>query len=148
MWRFASMLSGAAIAVTGAVRGQERPITFYVQLIRSSDSEQPPQAESRRVGTKLAGTFCGVLRWKNYWEICQRKAEVIPDRATMVWLSNGREVEIDLRRRGKRTVTAFQNGTLVDRTIMPAGEAMTLIGGDRDQKSAWFIVVRRDKPGG
>jgi hypothetical protein len=31
---------------------------------------------------------------------------------------------------------------------MPAGDAMTLIGGDRDQKSAWFIVVRRDKPGG
>ena len=147
MWRFASMLSGAAIAVTGAVRGQERPITYYVQLIRSSDSEQPPQAESRRVGTKLAGTFCGVLKWKHYWEVCQRKTEVIPGRATMVWLSNGREVEIDLGRRGKRTVTAFQNGRLVERTIVPAGEAMTLIGGDRDQKSAWFIVVRRDKPG-
>jgi hypothetical protein len=66
----------------------------------------------------------------------------------MVWLSNGREVEIDLSRRGKRTVTAFQSGRLLDRTIMPAGDAMTLIGGDRDQKSAWFIVVRRDKPGG
>jgi hypothetical protein len=66
----------------------------------------------------------------------------------MVWLSNGREVEIDLRRRGKRTVTAFQNGRLVDRTIVPAGEAMAVIGGDRDQKSAWFIVVRRDRPGG
>jgi hypothetical protein len=89
-----------------------------------------------------------VLKWKNYWEICQRKAEVIPDRATMVWLSNGREVEIDLRRRGKRTVTAFQNGRLVDRTIVPVREAMTLIGGDRDQKSAWFILVRRDKPRG
>jgi hypothetical protein len=23
---------------------------------------------------------------------------------------------------------------------------MTLIGGDRDQSSHWFIVVRRDKP--
>jgi hypothetical protein len=148
MWRFACMLAVAAFAVMGAVVVQERAITYYVQLIRSSDSEQAPQAESRRVGTKLAGTFCGVLKWKNYWEICQRKAEVIPGRATMVRLSNGREVQIDLSRRGKRTVTAFQNGRLVDRTIVPAGEAMTLIGGDRDQKSAWFIVVRRDKPGG
>ena len=148
MWRFACMLAVVAFAVVGATRAQERAVTYYVQLIRSSDSDQPPQAESRRVGTKLAGTFCGVLRWKNYWEICQRKAEVVPGRATMVWLSNGREVEIDLRRRGKRTVTAFQNGRLVDRTIVPAGEAMTLIGGDRDQKSAWFIVVRRDKPRG
>jgi hypothetical protein len=148
MWRFASKLVVVAFAVAGGAGAQERAVTYYIQLIRSSDSEQPPQAESRRVGTKLAGTFCGVLKWKDYWEICQRKAEVIPGRATMVWLSNGREVEIDLSRRGKRTVTAFQNGRLVDRTIVPAGEAMTLIGGDRDQKSAWFIVVRRDKPGG
>jgi hypothetical protein len=148
MWRFASMLAVAAFAVTGAVRTEERAVTYYVQLIRSRDSEQPPQAESRRVGTRLAGTFGGVLKWKNHWEICQRKAEVMPGRATMVWLSNGREVEIDLRRSGKRTVTAFQSGRLVDRTIVPAGEAMTLIGGDRDQKSSWFIVVRRDKPGG
>ena len=78
---FASMLAVAALAVTGAVRAQERAVTYYVQLIRSSDSDQPPQAESRRVGTKLAGTFCGLLKWKNYWEICQRKTEVIPGRA-------------------------------------------------------------------
>lgn len=148
MWRFASMLAVAAFAVTGAVRAQERAVTYYVQLIRSSDSEQPPQAESRRVESKLAGTFWRVLRWKSYWEICQRKTEVMPGRATKVRLGNGREVEIDLSRRGKRTVTAFQNGRLVDRTIVPAGEATTLIGGDHDQKSAWFIVVRRDKPGG
>ena len=144
---FREHAGGGRYCGDGSGEGQERSITYYVQLIRSSDSEQPPQAESRRVGTKLAGTFCGMLKWKHYWEVCQRKTEVIPGRATMVWLSNGREVEIDLGRRGKRTVTAFQNGRLVERTIVPAGEAMTLIGGDRDQKSAWFIVVRRDKPG-
>jgi hypothetical protein len=27
-----------------------------------------------------------------------------------------------------------------------AVEAMTIIGGNRDGKSMWFIVVRRDKP--
>jgi hypothetical protein len=148
MWRFASILAVAAFAVTGAVWGQDRALTYYIQLIRSSDSAQPPEAGSKRVGTKLAGTFCGVLKWNNYWEICQRQADVIPGGTTKVRLSNGREVEIDLSRRGKRTVTAFKNGRLLDRTIVPAGEAMTLIGGDRDQKSAWFIVVRRDKPGG
>lgn len=147
MWRFASMLAVAAFAVTGVVRAQERAITYYVQLIRSSDSEQPPQAGSRRVGAKLAETFSGVWKWKGYWEICQREAEVIPGQTSKVRLSNGREVEIDLSRRGKRTVAVFQNGKLLGRTIAPTGEAMTLIGGNRDQKSGWFIVVRRDKPG-
>ena len=64
MWRFANMLAVAAFAVTGVVRAQERAVTYYVQLIRSSDSEQPPQAGSRRVGAKLAETFSGVWKWK------------------------------------------------------------------------------------
>jgi hypothetical protein len=147
MWRFASMLVVVAFTVTGAVRAQQRPIRYYVQLIRSGDSEQQPQAGSRRVGAKLAGTFCGVLKWKSYWEICQRDADVVPGGTMKVRLSNGRDVEIDLGRPGKRTVATFQNGRLVDRTTTPAGEAMTVIGGDRDQSSAWFIVVRRDRPG-
>ena len=29
---------------------------------------------------------------------------------------------------------------------MPQGEGMTIIGGSREDKSVWFIVVRRDKP--
>jgi hypothetical protein len=44
-------------------------------------------------------------------------------------------------------VAAFQNGQLVDRTISPTGDMMTIIGGNRDGNSAWLIVVRRDKPG-
>ncbi len=147
MWRFVSSLAVFAFALTGVARAQEHATTYYVQLVRGTDSEQPPQAGSRRVGAKLTGTFCGALKWKGYWEICQREAQVAPGRTAKVRLSNGREVEIDLTQQGKRAVTAFQNGKLLDRTIAPMGEAMTLIGGDRDRKSAWFIVVRRDKPG-
>ena len=63
-----------------------------------------------------------------------------------VQLGNGREAEIDLSSAKERKVAAFQNGKLVDRTVMPHGEGMTIIGGSREDKSVWFIVVRRDKP--
>jgi hypothetical protein len=48
---------------------------------------------------------------------------------------------------GKRTTVAFQNGKPVGCTVVPMGEAFTIIGGDRADTTAWFIVVRRDKPG-
>ena len=48
----------------GSGKGAGAAHHLLFQLIRSSDSEQPPQAESKRVGTKLAGAFCGVLKWK------------------------------------------------------------------------------------
>jgi hypothetical protein len=148
MRRFAIILAVSVFGLTGLAKAQERALIYYVQLIRGTDSDQPPQAGSKLVGAKLAGKLQCVFKWKNYWEINQRKIEVDPGRTARVHLGNGREVGIDLTVPGKRTVTAFQNGHLVDRTIRAVGEAMTLIGGDRDGKSVWFIVVRRDKPGG
>jgi hypothetical protein len=129
-----------------AANPEDGAIRYYVQLVRCTDSEVPPQVGSKRVGPKLAETFSEVLRWKAYWEICRRETEVVPGQTSKVRLNDGRSVEIGIGAHGKRTIAAFQNGKLVDRLVVPRGEAMTLIGRDRDPKSAWFIVVRRDKP--
>jgi hypothetical protein len=120
--------------------------TFYVQLVRGTETNLPPVPGCKQVGPRLAGTFCPVFKWKNYWEINRQQVAVVPGRATRVKLGNGRETEIDLRNPKERRVAAFQNGQLLERTTVPAGEAMTIIGGNRDDKSMWFIVVRRDKP--
>ncbi len=147
MWRIVSILAVAAVALTGVAKAEESVIPYYVQLLRGTDSGLPPEPGSRQVGPRLAGKLQGVFKWKHYWELCQRKVEVLPGRKVRVRLANEREVEIDRTLPDKRTVTAFQNGQLVDRTVGPVGESMTLIGGDHDQASVWFIVVRRDKPG-
>src|SRR5262249_11084711 len=125
----------------------EGPRTYYVQLIRCCDQDQPPESGCRRVGPKLAERFQSVFRCHSYWEISQQKLEVLASRVARAHLRNDREVEIDLTQPGKRRVSTFCKGKLIDRTIEPTGEQMTLIGGDRDQTSHWFIVVRRDKPG-
>jgi hypothetical protein len=46
----------------------------------------------------------------------------------------------------KPRVTVFQNGKAIACDTRPMGETVTIIGGERDAMSAWFIVVRRDKP--
>jgi len=139
------VLGGLGIATSLA--SPDKPLTYYVQLIRCSDQNQPPEPGSKRVGPKLAEKFQCVLRCKSYWEISQAKVEVLPNRTIRTHLSNGRDVEIDLTQPGKRRVATFHKGRLIDRTVEPLSENMTLIGGDRDQTSHWFIVVRRDKPG-
>lgn len=141
------ILSVAVLSLVAGASAQEKPVTYYVQLIRCSDRETPPEAGSRRVGPKLAERFQGVFRCKSYWEIGQERVEISPKRSGVVHLRNGRDVQIDLSQAGKRKVSTFYRGRLLDRTVEPVGESMTLIGGDRDQNSHWFIVVRRDKPG-
>ena len=142
-----AFLSFVPILIGTLATAGDNPLTYYVQLIRCSDQEQAPEQGCRRVGPKLAERFQSVLRCRSYWEVSQQKVEVLPNRMVRAHLRNEREVEIDLTQPGKRRVSTFRKGRLIDRTVEPTGEQMTLIGGDRDQTSHWFIVVRLDKPG-
>ena len=140
------MLASAMLGLTAAEKSGPGPFTYYVQLIRGCDRDESPQPGSKRVGPRLAQTFHSVFRLRSYWEVGQREVAVSRGRAARVRLNKEREVEIDLRNPDQRRVTAFQNGEPVERIVRPLGEAMTIMGGNRDSRSVWFIVVRRDKP--
>ena len=133
-------------AWTGKASAGQGATTFYVQLVRGTETNRPPVPGCKQVGPRLAGTFCPVFKWKCYWEMNRQQVAVVPGRAMRIKLGNGREAEIDLSSPKERKVAAFQGGKLVDRMILPKGEGMTIIGGSREDKSVWFIVVRRDKP--
>ena len=143
----APVLAVTALLFLGAAQTPSNHFRYYVQLIQATDSSQAPQPESRAVGPVLATTLGGALRWRYYWELCRREVDVPLGGKLHVPLANQRAVEIDLARPGKRTILAFQHGELVDRTVVPMGKALSLIGGGREDSTGWFIVVRRDKPG-
>lgn len=147
---FAARVALALVAVVPAWGGPankaQHPVMYYVQLIRGNDSDKPPTLGNKPAGPKLDTQLRAVFKWKSYWEVNREDVKVVPGQKTKVRLSKDRDVEIDLTEAGKRKVTAFQNGKALECTTRPLGESMTIIGGDRDPKSVWFIVVRRDKP--
>jgi hypothetical protein len=146
MRRITVILMLLALATGGRARAEEGSATFYIKLIRGTDTDQAPVPGAKAVGPKLAGTFRPVFKCKGFWEINRQEVVVLPGKVKRVQLGNGREAEIDLSAAKERKVAAFQDGKLVDRTSVPQGEGMTIIGGSREDKSVWFIVVRRDKP--
>lgn len=121
-------------------------VTYCVQLIRGSNHDAPPVPGAKPADPKLTKIFRHVFNWKNYWEINRQRLELARGQKTKVRLSKEREVEIDLTDLAKRKVTAFEAGKPVTRSTWPVSNAMTIIGGDRDPNSVWFIVVRRDNP--
>ena len=135
-----------AFILNGTPPAEHQFNTFYVQLVRGNNDDASPQPGSRPVGIKVARHLRSALNWKNYWEVNRRQVAVCSGNATRFCLSNAREVEIDLSNRNRRKVTAFENGKVIHRAMRPSGEGMTVIGGERDAASAWFIVVRRDRP--
>lgn len=135
-----------AFILNGTPSAEHHLNTFYVQLIRGSNDDAPPEPGSRPIGRKVARHLRSALNWKNYWELNRQQVAVCCGNTRRVSLSKDRSVEIELTKRGCRRVTALENGRIVQRTMRPVGEGMTVIGGERDQQSAWFIVVRRDQP--
>jgi len=135
-----------AFILNGTPPAEHQSNTFYVQLVRGNNEDTPPEPSSRPIGLKVARHLRSAMNWKNYWEVNRRQVAVCSGKVTRVCLSKEREVEIDLTKVKCRKVTAFDNGKVVQRILRPAGEGMTLIGGERDGASAWFIVVRRDPP--
>ena len=136
-----------ACVLAGKARAGQSATTFYVQLVRGTETTLPPTPGCRRVGPRLAAMFRRVFKWSSYWEMNRQQVALAPGQTARVRLGNDREAEIGLRNPAERKVTAYYKGQLMDRTISPRGEAMTIIGGNRDGRSAWFIVVRREKPG-
>ena len=148
MKRCLGLLLTSVLFLAGAANSPDSaPLTYYVQLIRGGDGAVSPVAGGHRVGPKLAEKFHMVFKWNSYWEIASRKVEVRPGQKARVRLNTEREVEIDLSQPEHRRVAAFHKGTMVERTICPRSDAMTLIGSARDHASSWFVVVRRDAPG-
>jgi hypothetical protein len=134
-----------AFILNGTPPAEHQSNTFYVQLLRGNNDDKAPQPGIRPMGMKVARHLTA-LNWKSYWELSRRQVAICSGKTTRVCLSKEREVEIDLSNRKCRKVTAFENGKVVQRILRPIGDSMTVIGGERDRESAWFIVVRRDKP--
>lgn len=135
----------ASVSVISAA--EKTNLTFHVQLVRGSDQATPPTKESKPIGRKLAAQFRPIFAWKYFWEVKYEEVPLAPGQKTRLRLNPQREVGIDLSTPGKRAVTAHTDGKVVGRCVDHLDAPMTIIGGDRDAKSAWFIVVRRDKPG-
>jgi hypothetical protein len=136
----------ACAGLRSAPGAQEAKVTYYVQLVRGTDEAKPPSAESKPIGPKLAGRLRPVFRWEHYWEISRHEVGLTPGQTVRVEFNKERSVEIFLSAEGTRKVTAHHHGKPVTSLSQPAGTEMTILGGDREGRTGWFMVIRRDKP--
>ncbi len=125
---------------------EEKPVLLYVQLIRGTNDEKPPEKNAKRVGPKLSQLLTPVFRWKHYWEVRQEEVKVSP-RQTLKLGLKVRDLEIKLQPDGQLELRLFTNGKLVrtSRQKLKA-DTMEIMGGNKEDDNAWFVVVRRDKP--
>jgi hypothetical protein len=128
------------------VDDSDGPQTLYVQLIRGEDAAIRPSPESKPIGPKLSGKLSRCFRFQNYWEMNRKAITASPGKIIRVALNQTRAVEIDLTDRNNKRILAYKDGKPMGVTSIAANLGMAITGGDRGDNSAWFIVVRQDKP--
>ena len=119
---------------------------FYAQLIRGTDSSKPQETQWKPIGSKLSRRLSPLFRWKHYWEVNRVAIQVADFKPCKVRLSAEREVEIHLKPPQVAEVHIYRNGELQRESRQPLDTPMFIMGGERTEDEAWFIVVRRDQP--
>jgi hypothetical protein len=86
----------AILVLCDLAAGAEQVLLYEIELIRGTDSAEPPAPAATQASSESLNTLRGVLKPKHYWQIFHRSTALLPGRTVRLDLSNGREVEIDL----------------------------------------------------
>src|SRR6266446_7826882 len=120
----------AFASITAIRAGDAQKVTFYVQLIRGSDSDKPDDPACKPVGAKLGKTLRGVFRWKNYCEVKRETVTLAKDKVARLHLTREREVELKLLDPPNTQIRLYHKGQLTRCSHQPINEHMCVLGGD------------------
>ena len=144
--KFLCLLVLASAGISTIRAGDAQKVTFYVQLIRGSDSDKPDDPACKPVGAKLGKILRGVFRWKNYCEVKRETVMLAKDKVARLPLTPERDVELKLLEPPNTQIRLYHKGQLTRCSRQPINEHMCVLGGDSASGDPWFVVVRRDKP--
>lgn len=151
-WLFLEVSCPAAEPVAGPVTDNKAGATnsagtkYFVQLVRGSENDKPPQAGARQVGEKLKKELQPIFRWKHYWEVQRTDVTVPEGKSGRTELQEGHSLEIDHQQADKRTVRLFKGKKLVRTSVASKQQKFCIQGIESGDGTVWFIIVRPDPP--
>jgi hypothetical protein len=132
---------------SGTVWAAEGETTLLAQLVWATDGSKPAGKELKAVDSVVRSKLRGVFRWKDYYEIGRKEFKVGPVSVSRVRMSPKCEIEVEQLGKSSFEVKLFGEGKLVvkQRQSLKPGELLVLAGDDKNE-TAWFVVIRLQKP--
>ena len=139
------LLALAAPVLTGP---ENSSVTLWVQLVHATRGDSVQFAGWKSIGPELNKRLSDVFRWSDYYEVSRKEVAIEPGKITKIRLLGERDVAITFKSPTEMEVRLYRDGRLVRTAQRSLKQRMTIMGGDsnQNQKEAWFVVVRRDKP--
>lgn len=135
---------GAGPALAGG--GTDKPVKYRAQLVWGTNGQQPDRP-LKAVSPELREFLGRVFKWRDYWEVSVKTAE-IPAHG-MAALDMSEECRLEIRRLESHEVEVQLVGkgrqVFKQRQKLPPGEKF-IVGGDSKLENAWFVVVTAEDP--
>jgi hypothetical protein len=122
-------------------------VTFWVQLVNANQAASVQPANWKPIGPELNKRLADVFRWREYYEVARQEVQVEPGKIAKAKLASEREVAISFKSPTELEVRLYRDGQLIRKAQRNLHQKLTIMGGDGNEREAWFVVVRRDKPG-
>lgn len=114
------------------------------QLVWGTDGPKP-NTNLKLVGPKMSARLKGSpFKWDHYYEVNRQTNKVKFNGTTTVKMSKNCEIQITNLGDSKLECKLFGHGVLVSDVTqaLPKGELL-VIGGDAENATAWFVIVRQ-----
>lgn len=142
-----SMVGFLLVLVGPLMAGPEHAAqSFWVQLVNAHQSSVVQPAHWKPIGPDLNKRLSDVFRWREYYEVARQELQVEPGRIAKAKLGSEREIAITFKSPTELEVRLYRDGKLIRKAERNLHQKMTIMGGDGNEREAWFVVVRRDKP--
>lgn len=140
-----SFLLALPFLAASDARGGE--LTLQAQLIWGTDDAKPKDKDLKDLDAKIKEKLCKVFKWKNYFQVGEKKVELPRKETKRVRMSAKCEielrfvddatVEIKLFGQGKHTGTLRKSLKAIEQ-----GELCVVAGDDKDRYGdAWFVII-------
>ena len=142
-----SVLTFIGLVGLGNAYAQSEAVTLFVQTIVATNQEQPPDdGKAKKIGPQLRRDLSPVFQWKHYRQVSCQKIAVKQNGVSRIQLTAERELELQIKNDAQLELRLFRDGKLVRKIKESLSQRRVIMGGDRNNDEAWFVVVRRDKP--
>ena len=122
-------------------------VSLRLQLIWGTDSQKPAGSPYKEVGPDLQKRFRRVFKWKHYYEITSKHAELKPGQRVTVRMSKKCVLRLRQTSNHMLEVILIGEGRVTKKVRSPLqplkkGELLVLAGEDTSNfQEAWYVVV-------
>ena len=140
------------LAVTGVVRATAgEPTTAYeATLVWGTNDPLPEDSKLQPVEPAVARKLAKLpFKWKHYYAVEQKEFHVVEGKQTKVVMSDECEILVKSMKEDRVELTLRGKGQVVGKVTQKlAGNQMLVTGGNAENLTAWFVVLRRapDEP--